>query len=106
MNTLTNTEKQNLFQRYHAGESATDLYLQAGVPRSTFYTWLKPRQTVSSGHDCRVSMTEHMKLRNHAERLELIIEVLKTAECTASSSTQDKTINERLYHERINGAEK
>ena len=39
------TEKQNLIMRYHAGESVTGICLQSGVPRSTFYSWLKPRKT-------------------------------------------------------------
>ena len=35
-------EKQTLVARYWAGESVADICADSSVPRSTFYTWIKP----------------------------------------------------------------
>ena len=39
---ISTEAKQSLIARYQAGESVTDICADTGVPRSTFYTWLKP----------------------------------------------------------------
>lgn len=41
---LSDKRKQELVARYHGGESLSEIYLQSGAPRSTFYMWLKPYQ--------------------------------------------------------------
>lgn len=56
-------EKQELVDRYHSGESASDIRLQTGVPRSTFYTWLKPYRTVISQPGYTVSADKFVKIR-------------------------------------------
>ena len=84
------TEKQNLIMRYHAGESVTGICLQSGVPRSTFYSWLKPRKPSINGINENVSYLEHYKLKNQATRLESIIDVLKKVNCTATSPLKEK----------------
>ena len=35
-------EKHSLVARYQAGESVSDICADSGVPKSTFYTWIKP----------------------------------------------------------------
>ena len=77
----TTAQKQELIKRYHAGESASVLCLQASIPRSTFYSWLKPKTK---------SPNELSKLEKQILRLEQIIEVLKTVNCTATSPMQEK----------------
>lgn len=34
-------EKLILVSRYQNGESVTEIYATSGVPRRTFYTWIK-----------------------------------------------------------------
>ena len=41
-------EKRALVARYQAGESVAEICAETGVARSTFYTWLKPYQTVQT----------------------------------------------------------
>ena len=94
---ISNTEKQDLIQRYHSGESATGLCLQADIPRSTFYTWLKP-QTIACTTDQSISITEFTKLKNRVKRHEQIIEVLKTVKCTATSPLQEKLTELEKLH--------
>jgi transposase InsO family protein len=96
--TITTAEKQNLIQRYHAGEPATALCLQADIPRSTFYSWLKTKSSTSHEAVPPVSIAELTKWKNRANRLELIIEVLKTVSCTATSPTKEKLTELEKLH--------
>ena len=96
--TITNKEKQKLIQRYHSGEPATTLCLQAGVPRSTFYTWLKSQSAVETSKPNPASTAELTNLRNRNGRLEQIIEVLKNVNCTAASPTQVKLAELEKLH--------
>ena len=100
--TITNAEKQSLIRRYHAGESATALCLQAGIPRSTFYTWLSHRKTPYGETAHPISIAELNRLRNRTDRLEQIIEVLKTVNCTVSSPTKDKLNELEKLHGQYN----
>ena len=52
---LSTEEKQSLVARYHDGESVMEICADAGVARSTFYTWIKPytMTTTDSGHGVR-----------------------------------------------------
>jgi transposase InsO family protein len=96
---INNTEKQNLIQRYHAGESATNICFQFGIPRSTFYTWIKPQKTIYTETTQQIIRpSEFNKLSRRVKRLEQLIEVLKKVKCTATSPLQEKlTALERIY---------
>ena len=87
---FSDEQKQELVTLYYNGESVADICLQNGVPRSTFYTWLKPYQTqvTPSGHI--VSTNEFIKMKQRLEKLEQKIEVLQKVDCTVSSPLQDK----------------
>ena len=87
---LSDEQKKELVARYHGGESVSDICLQNGVPRSTFYTWLKPYQieVTPSGHIS--SANEFIKMKQRLEKLEQKIEVLQKVGCTVSSPLQDK----------------
>ena len=96
------TEKQNLIMRYQTGESVTGICLQSGVPRSTFYSWLKPRKPSIIETNETVTYLEHCKLKNQAIRLESIIDVLKKVKCTATSPLKEKlTALEHLHGQYI-----
>ena len=49
---ISTEAKQSLVARYRAGESVVEICADSGVPRSTFYTWIKPYTvtTTDSGH--------------------------------------------------------
>jgi hypothetical protein len=61
-----------------------------GVPRSTFYTWLKPYQIGTTPFGHIVSANEFIKMKQRIGKLEQKIEVLQKVDCTVSSSLQDK----------------
>jgi putative transposase len=87
---FSDEQKQELVACYYNGKSASDICLQYGVPRSTFYTWLKPYKTevTPSGHI--VSANKFIEMKQRLEKLEQKIEVLQKVDCTVSSPLQDK----------------
>lgn len=87
---FTPEQKQALVTRYHNGESATEICTEAGIPRSTFYTWLKPYQTTvtSAGHV--VNAAEFVKMKKKLEKLEQKLEVLQKVNCMVLSPLQKK----------------
>jgi len=91
-------QKQELIKRYHAGETATALCVQTGIPRSTFYSWLKPRNPGRAESVNVVSVAEFTRLKNRTNRLEQTIEILKTVSCTATSTTQEKLTELEKLH--------
>jgi len=99
LNRINEDEKQALIQRYHAGESATGLCLYAGVPRSTFYSWLKPKATPhTETAQPIISVAELTRLKNRNLRLEQMIEILKKVQCTATSPTKEKLTELEQLH--------
>ncbi|MEG1567758.1 MAG: transposase, partial [Anaerovoracaceae bacterium] len=87
---LSTEQKQELVARYYSGKSATDICTQAGIARSTFYTWLKPYQTTVTEAGHVVSPAEFVKMKKKLEKLEQKIEVLQTVNCTVSAPLQKK----------------
>ena len=87
---LSTEEKQSLVARYHDGESVMEICADAGVARSTFYTWIKPytMTTTDSGHG--VSQQEFIKMKQRIQKLEQKVEILQKAGCTASAPLQEK----------------
>ncbi len=88
----TDNQKLYLISRYYNGEPATDICIKEGIPRRTFYTWIKSYNTKISNFECDISVTEFYKLKQKVMKFEQIIEVLQTVECTANAP-----LKERLY---------
>ena len=76
--------------RYQSGESVIDICTETGIARSTLYSWLKPYQTNVTDTGVQVTPHEFAVLKKRVARLEDIIKVLKSAECTVSAPLQDK----------------
>lgn len=87
---LTNAEKYKLIERYNAGESATLLCREAGIARSTFYTWVKPYTVTVTDTGRSISPHEFDTMKRHAEKMENINKVLKLVDCTVSLPLQKK----------------
>ena len=60
---ISTEAKQSLIARYQAGESVTDICADTGVPRSTFYTWLKPYTVTITDSGHAVSQQEFIKMK-------------------------------------------
>lgn len=87
---LTTKEKELLVARYHAGESALEICADAGIARSTFYTWIKFYAVVATNSENAVSLQEFTKMKQKIRKLEQKVEILQKVGCTASAPLQDK----------------
>lgn len=83
-------EKQALVARYRAGESVAEICTDTGVPRSTFYTWIKPYTVTMTDSGYMVSQQEFIKLKQKLRKLEGKIEILQKVNCTVSAPLQEK----------------
>ena len=91
-------QKRKLVKRYFSGESASVICLQTGVPRSTFYTWVKPYKVVGAVLGNEVNAVNYARQKKRIDRLESMVEVLQTVDCSLSSPLQIKlTELEKLY---------
>ena len=86
----TPDQKRKLVLRYQSGESVSDICTQTGIARSTLYSWLKPYQTTITEAGMVVTPKEFSALKKRVEKLEGIIQVLKSVDCTVSAPLQDK----------------
>ena len=88
----TSEEKRNIIDRFKQGDSAKDICNEYGVSRSTLYRWT---------HDCGVSILDRENIQGHSvrdynmlqhriEKLENMIAVLKTVNCTIHAPLKEK----------------
>lgn len=78
-------QKRELVLRYQNGESVSDICTQTGIARSTLYSWLKPYQTTLTEAGMVVTPKEFVYLKKRLKKLEDIIQVLKSVDCTISA---------------------
>ncbi len=86
----TTEQKREFVLRYQNGESVSNICTQTGIARSTLYSWLKPYQTTLTDTGMIVTPKEFAALKKRVEKLEGIIQVLKSVDCTVSAPLQDK----------------
>ena len=84
-------DKENLIKRYLSGESAATIVEENGVPRSTFYSWVKKYSEKQNVKNKKVvSPSDFRLLLRNNERLNGIIKILQTATCTATAPLSEK----------------
>lgn len=94
----TMKHKRELVKRYSDGESASNICRQSGVPRSTFYTWVKPYKVVGAAFGNEVNVVNYARQKKRIDRLGSMVEVLQTVDCSLSSPLQIKLRElEKLY---------
>ena len=93
-------EKQDFVKRYYNGESVADICVQSDIPKSTFYKWIKIYKTTLTESGYEVSTNEFIKMSKRVKRLEKIIEVLKTVNCTNHAPLQEKLPELALLHDQ------
>ena len=69
-------EKRSLVARYRAGESVTEICADSGVPRSTFYTWIKPYTVTITDSSHAVSQQAFIKMKQKLQKLEQKLNIL------------------------------
>ena len=83
MRTYTQEEKQAVIDRVISGEPSAHILADTGIPKSTFYNWLRIYQEEQNAANRRtVDIRNFHLLENKVARLESIVEILKSAPCT------------------------
>lgn len=92
--------KQSVLALYMAGYKSThDILADTGIPKSTFYSWLNEynsKQSQPKKLEC--TQQSFRILTNRVAKLECIIEILKTVDCSARSPLNARLSElERLF---------
>lgn len=74
---------------------------ETGVPRSTIYYWIK-RYNVNSSKKNEISLKSYRLLENKVARLEGIIKILKTVDCTVKDPLEIKLSELEKLHGKYN----
>lgn len=96
----TSEEKQRIIDRYvSCGETVADIIADTGIPKSTFYSWLKAYQEEQENNRRKpINVRNFRLLENKVARLEGIIEILQSVTCTAKSPLQEKLYAAEQLH--------
>jgi len=91
-NTYTSEQKQALIEQYLSNKvPVSKLLASAGVPRSTFYGWLRVYQEERQAEKRKTIDPRNFRaLKTKVGRLEGIIEILQKSPCSVQSPLQDR----------------
>lgn len=98
--TYTESEKQNALQRCQTGtESVAAISGDTGIPKSTLYHWINLQKSQDTDPPVEfVRISEYRKLERRLQRLEQIITILKSIDCTVNAPLKHKLYAaEQLY---------
>lgn len=87
---FTEEEKMAFVKRYQEGESVIRICNENQIPRSTFYRWIQDYQQTVTDTGTVVTPQAFQHLKRKAQKLEDMVQVLKTVDCTVSSPLQEK----------------
>lgn len=97
MNKYSDEQKQEIIERYTNGKSVSDIVADFQIPRSTIYSWIKESQN-NNGKKKEVNLRNFRSLEKKVIRLEGIVEILQSIDCTANSPLDIKLSTlEELY---------
>ena len=82
--------KARIVLSYLGGKTISDLARDNKISRSTIYIWIKEAQTEEDTKVNPVNLRTFHGLKSRCQRLETIIEILKSAPCSHSASLQEK----------------
>ena len=96
--------RRMMVERYMDGEAVEGIAKDAGVTTGTIYRWIRDvrAEQAASEKGERIPLTQKMynQLKEHVEKLEGIITILKIAGCKVDAPLDVKlSVLERLYHE-------
>lgn len=88
---ISKSEKQLLIDRYvTGGESVAAIGKDTGIPRSTLYSWIKQYQDEKVNGKKAITVKNFRILENKVKRLEGMIEILKTVDCSSNAPLKEK----------------
>lgn len=95
---INEKDKIEIVKKYWKGQSVASLSSEHGVPRSTIHSWLKPYRQLHASDKCISSFftqKDYTDLKRHADKLEKMLEIVRTTGCTARSPLEEKI---RVFH--------
>ena len=99
----TSEEKQAILNRYLIkGEPPSSIIASTGIPKSTFYNWLKTYHENEDDKHNEVSPKNFRQLNNKVARLEDIIEILKTVNCIVKSPLRERLYKAEQLYDKYN----
>lgn len=96
--TCTDQEKAIIVVQYQQGTSAQDLSKKYGVCERTIYRWAKKYCGIVPGEKRTLTVKERDMLLHRVEKLENIVTILKTVNCTAHAPLKEKLYELELLY--------
>ena len=91
MKSYSEQVKQQVIERYFSGEASASILTDTGIPKSTFYSWVRNYQEKQKDTNQKtVNIQNYHLLERKVARLEGIIEILKAATCTANAPLKQR----------------
>ncbi len=90
--------KQQLMTRYHSGESVAHICREAGIARSTLYSWISQHNKIVTNNGKAITIQDYNGVKRHAQKLENILEILKTVDCNVDSPLQERLMALEALH--------
>ena len=98
MNKYSDEQKQEVIEQYANEESVSDIVADFQIPRSTIYSWITENQNSNTSKKKEVNLRNFRALEKKIARLEGIVEILQSIDCTANSPLDVKLATlEELY---------
>ena len=94
----SDSEKAVIITKYRRGIPIQELSTEYGISERTIYRWAKHYPAVDD--EQFLSPKEHKILLHRIEKLENIVAILKTVNCTVHAPLKEKLIELELLHER------
>lgn len=95
---FTIDQKKAVVARYENGVSIHPLCIEYNIPRSTLYRWCKSYKTDVTCNGTSFTVKEINQMQNRITKLNNIIEILKSVNCTVSAPLRERLLAlESLY---------
>ena len=95
---FTDAQKKVIVARREKGESVRSLCSEFNIPRSTLYRWCKSHKTNTIANGIPFTAREINQMHNCIVKLNNIIAILKTVNCTVSAPLRERLVAlEALY---------
>ena len=95
---FTDAQKKVIVARREKEESVRSLCSEFNIPRSTLYHWCKSHKTNTIANGIPFTAREINQMQNRIVKLNNIIAILKTVNCTVSAPLRERLVAlEALY---------